>query len=151
MFLEKSDLYVFCDGSFDPQSKRGVAAVLLVPADDWEKPGLDYAVQTKEVTSKSNGLTETPPCSLGPPRAGHYVGVPGGVMTLPTWVDFSSIDTLDNYDLAIHVSSGRKSIVTQTLPPEILCAVLRCVLQSDDITRRQARWIGDAVAVLNCA
>lgn len=106
---------------------------------------------TAVLTSKSNGLTEAPPCSLGPPRAGHYVGVPGGKMTLPTWVDFSSIDTLDNYDLVAHVSSRRKSLVAQALPPEIFCAVLRCVLQSDDITLRQARWIGDTVAALNCA
>ena len=106
---------------------------------------------TAAFTSKSHGLTETPPCSLGPPRSGHYVGVPGGVLSMPTWVDFSSIDTLDAYDLGIHVSSGRKSLVDQTLPAEILCAVLRCVLQSDDITGRQARWIGDAIEALNCA
>lgn len=126
------------------ECKRKYVLILAV-----ESSGCDAV--TAVFTSKSNGLTETPPCSLGPPRAGHYVGVPGGVMTLPTWVDFSSIDTLDNYDLAVHVSSSRKSLVAQTLPLEILCAILRCVLQSDDITMRQARWIGDAVAVLNCA
>lgn len=106
---------------------------------------------TAVFTSKPNGLTEAPPCSLGPPRAGHYVGMPGGVMPKPTWVDFSSIETLDNYDLAAHVSKNRKSLVAQTLPPEIFCAVLRCLLQSEDLSMRQARWIGDTVAALNCA
>lgn len=126
------------------ECKRKYVLILAV-----ESNGCDAV--TAVFTSKSNGLTEDPPCSLGPPRAGHYVGVPGGVMSLPTWVDFSSIDTLDNYDLAVHVSSSRKSLVTQTLALELLCAILRCVLQSEDITMRQARWIGDTVATLNCA
>ncbi|MDD5176659.1 MAG: hypothetical protein PHQ05_09585 [Sterolibacterium sp.] len=106
---------------------------------------------TAVFTSKPHGLTETPACSLGPPRAGYFVGVPGGVFNQPTWVDFSSLDTLDGFDLATHVSSGRTRLLSQTLPAEIFCGVLRCVLQSEDITARQARWIGDTAAKLNCS
>ena len=138
----RDDCYYLDDAT--GECKRKYVLILAVGADG------DDAV-TSDFTSKSHGLTETPPCSLGPPRAGHYVGTPGGVLPIPTWVDFSSIDTLDAYDLNAHVSSSRKSLVSQALPPEIFCAVLRCVLQSEDITMRQARWIGDAAAALNCA
>jgi hypothetical protein len=105
---------------------------------------------TAVFTSKSNGLTEIPACSLGPPRAGFFVGALGGVFNLPTWVDFSSLDILDGFDLARHVSSGRTQLLTQTLSVQTLCSVLRFVLQSEDITGRQARWLGDTAAVLNC-
>jgi hypothetical protein len=35
---------------------------------------------TAVFTSKPNGLTENPACSLGPPRAGYFVGTPGGAL-----------------------------------------------------------------------
>lgn len=107
-------------------------------------------VLTAVFTSKPNGLTETPACSLGPPRAGYFVGVPGGILTMPTWVDFSSVDTLDTHDLGLHVRSGRKSLTAQLLPNNICCAVLRCASQSEDITNRQLRWIDDTIATLHC-
>jgi hypothetical protein len=65
-------------------------------------------------------------------------------------VDFSSVVTLDNADLAAHVKANRTKLLAQTLAPETFCAVLRCVLRTNDITMRQARWIGDAVAALGC-
>lgn len=105
---------------------------------------------TAVFTSKPNGLTEKPACNLGPPRAGFFVGVPGGVFGQPTWVDFNSLEMLDAADLALHVATGRTHMLTQTLNTAMLCAVLRCLLQSDDITQRQARWLGDTAAVLNC-
>lgn len=106
---------------------------------------------TAVFTSKSHGLVEEPACFLGPPRAGYYVGVPGESLSLESWVEFSSIDTLDTGDLAIHVTSGRKRLMDQRLPEALFCAVLRCVLQSPDITRRQSRWVGDTAAALGCA
>ena len=30
------------------------------------------------LTSKSNGLREHPACDFGPPRAGYFLGTPGG-------------------------------------------------------------------------
>ena len=106
---------------------------------------------TAVFTSKPNGLTETPPCSLGPPRAGYFTGVPGGVFMKPTWVDFNSLETLDAADLALHVSSGRTRPLAQTLKASVFCGILRCVLQSDDITARQARLVGDVAEVLGCS
>ena len=99
----------------------------------------------------THGLTEDPACSLGPPRAGYFVGIPGGVLTKSTWVDFSSVTTLDSGDLAAHVHSGRKTLTSLALSTKTFCAVLRCVLQCEDITLRESRWIADAVANLNCA
>ena len=105
---------------------------------------------TAAFTSKPHGLTETPACSLGPPRAGFFVGSPGGILNQPTWVDFNSVEMLDAADLALHVSTGRTRLITVTLAAPIFCATLRCLLQSDDITQRQARWIGDTASNLNC-
>lgn len=105
---------------------------------------------TAVFTTKSHGLKENPPGSLGPPRAGYFVGVPGGVLSQPTWVDFSSVTTLDSSDLAMHARSGRKKLLGLALPLPVFCAVLRCVLQSEDIALREARWIADTVAALNC-
>ena len=107
-------------------------------------------VLTAVFTSKPNGLTEIPTCSLGSPRAGYFLGVLGGIFTMPTWVDFSSIDTLDTYDLELHVRSGRKKLSVQLFPNNICCAVLRCASQSEDITKCQLRWIDDTIAILNC-
>jgi hypothetical protein len=106
---------------------------------------------TAVFTSKSHGLVENPACFLGPPRAGYYVGIPGDNLPLQSWVEFSSVETLDCDDLAIHVKSGRKRLMNQSLSASLFCAVLRCVLQSPDITRRQSRWVGDTAALLNCA
>jgi len=104
---------------------------------------------TAVFTSKPNGLTVQPPCSSGPPRAGYFVGAPGGVLQVPSWTDFSSIDTLDEADLRRHIRDGRKTLLTQSLVPDVFCAVLRCALRSD-VTRRQARFIGDVITSMNC-
>jgi hypothetical protein len=68
----------------------------------------------------------------------------------PTWGDFNSLETFDGTDLERCVTSGRTRLLDPSLPVPILCAVLRYVLRSDDITRRQARWVGDAVEALGC-
>lgn len=83
-------------------------------------------VLTAVFTSKPNGLTEVPVCSLGPPRAGYFVGIQGGVLTKPTWVDFSSINILDTYDFDLHVSHGRKFLTDSLISKETCCGVLRC-------------------------
>lgn len=105
---------------------------------------------TAVFTSKSHGLTEAPACSLGPPRAGYFVGAFGGVFVMPTWVDFSSVEMLDSYDLGLHVKSGRTRQLNQDLDAELFCAVLHCLRQSEDITVRQMRLVADTIAQLNC-
>lgn len=88
---------------------------VLVLATDAKRDNAVTAVFTKQ----ANGLTMVPPCSSGPPRAGHFVGTPGGKMNLPTWVEFTSLDTLDEWDLGQHIRSGRKTLLAQTLPPAV--------------------------------
>lgn len=108
-------------------------------------------VVTAVFTSKSHGLTQAPACSSGPPRSGYYVGVPGGVLSLPTWVDFSSLDTVDEADLLRQIAQGRTSLLSQALAPAVFCGVLRCVLRSEDVTGRQARLVGDVITASGCA
>ena len=138
----RDDCYYF-DG-VTGECKRKFVLVLAVDSSSGD-------LVTAVFTSKPHGLVQEPACSLGPPRAGYYIGVQGDALSLDSWVEFSSIDTLDVEDLAIHLRSGRKRLLTQTLPPTVFCAVLRCVLRSPDITRRQSRWAGDTAAALGCA
>lgn len=106
---------------------------------------------TAVFTSKSHGLTEHPRCSAGPPRSGYFVSTPGPPLNRPTWVELSSLETLDGFDLRKHVAEGRKILLALRLPHDQLCAALRCAQQSDDLTGRQARIIGDSLQALHCA
>jgi len=101
-------------------------------------------------TSKPNGLREHPACDHGPPRAGYFVGTPGAPLSLPTWVDFSSVRTHDELDVDSHVKGGRYKVVGQTLGNGVFCGLLRCICQSDDLTNRQRSWIQDIIAKLGC-
>lgn len=102
-------------------------------------------------TSKSNGLPETPACYIGNPRSGYFIGVLGGMLNLPTWVDFNCLETLDCDDLKLHVQSNRKLLLNQTLNKAQLCAVLRCIMQiQEDISKREYRLLGDAIEALGC-
>jgi len=87
-------------------------------------------------TTKPNGLKTDPPCSLGNPREGYYVGVPGGVLTQQSWVAF-------DVNKLVKVSG--------TISTPLLCSVLRCLLQSSDITYSQAKHIGNTAARLVCS
>ncbi len=95
-------------------------------------------------TTKPKGLNDHPPCSLGNPRKGYYVGVPGGVLTQESWVAFESLDFLDESE------RNRLGKPCGAIPTPLLCKVLRCLLQSDDITTSQARHIGNTAARLSC-
>jgi hypothetical protein len=74
----------------------------------------------------------------------HYVGVPGGVLTQESWVAFESLDFVDE------IEGSRLEKVRGTIATPLLCKVLRCLLQSDDITTSQARHIGNTAARLGC-
>lgn len=106
-------------------------------------------IVTAVFTSKSHGLTESPACSLGPPpRAGYFVGVPGGVLPLPSWLDFNSAQDVDEQDFRRMLRSGRLSRMAQTVAAPVFCGALRCLLGFDDLTGRQARLMGDVIATL---
>ena len=102
-------------------------------------------------TSQPNGLPDHPACYIGNPRSGFYLGVLGGVFFKETWLDFNSLKTLDADDFALHIKQNRKSILSQTLTPNVFCAALRCIIQmQEDITKQQWRLLGDTIAQLNC-
>lgn len=102
-------------------------------------------------TSQPNGLPDNPACYIGNPRSGYYLGILGGIFFKETWVDFNSLETLDNKDLHIHIGAGRKTLLKDTLSKTLFCGILRCIMQvQNDITKQQWRLMGDAVAQLNC-
>lgn len=102
-------------------------------------------------TSKSNGLPEIPACHIGNPRSGYYLGILGGLLSKPTWVDFNCLETLDSYDLKLHAQSKRKFLLNQTLNNAQLCAVLRCIMQiQEDISKLEYRLLGNTVEALGC-
>ena len=105
---------------------------------------------TAVLTSAANGLPTDPACWQGNPRSGFYLGIPGGLLTKETWVDFNGIQTLDDADLRLQVAQGRKHLLGLSLSPEMFCAVLRCLLGYDDLERRHARLIADLIATLRC-
>jgi hypothetical protein len=103
---------------------------------------------TAVFTSRPNGLPEEPACSHGPPRAGYFMGVLGQPLVKPTWVDFSSVETLDEMDLKIHLKDGRKTPVELSIGPDLLCLIIRCLIQSEDLTKRQIKLLGNMLAEL---
>ena len=105
---------------------------------------------TLAFTSKSHGLPESPACFMGPPRAGYFVGAPGGVLTRPTWADFNNLQDVDATDFSLWQKQSRVNLIPRNLPLPTHCGVLRCLLGFDDLTGRQARIIGDLVAKLGC-
>ena len=100
------------------------------------------------LTSKSNGLSEHPACDFGPPRAGYFLGTPGGPLTLPTWVDFSSIQDQESLSFKRRIASGRLRQVDVWLHADLFCKVLRCLSQSEDLSRRQHKWLADTLQKL---
>jgi len=119
---------------------------VLVLAVDGRSDGLVTAV----FTTKSHGLSEHPACSLGPPRGGYFVGIPGGVLTQPTWVEFNSIQDVDRQDWERLQRGGRVHLLPLALPMAVFCGVLRCLSGFDDLTGRQAKLIGDLAAAIKC-
>lgn len=103
-----------------------------------------YDVLYVRLTSRPNGLRDNPRCSLGNPRSGFYLGVPGGPLQQNTWVVFSDVD---------YLCSGDKGYVVNTrvtIETSLFCELLRCIQQSDDITGMQYNQIGDVIQRLRC-
>jgi hypothetical protein len=130
-----------------PQSGECKRKYLLVLAVDSKTQDAITVV----FTSQPNGLPEHPACYIGYPRSGFYLGTPGDVFFKETWLDFSSLKTLDADDFALHIKQSRKILLTQKLPPKTFCEALRCIMQmQNDITKQQWCLLGDTVDELNC-
>ncbi len=102
------------------------------------------------LTSKSNGLREEPACDPGPPRAGYFVGVPGGGLMKLTWVDFSGVKDQDDFEFKKLLKNGRITPMDLVLPVDVFCGVLRCLSKSEDINNRQHRWLAATIMSQGC-
>ncbi|MCY1560968.1 hypothetical protein D9M68_981680 [compost metagenome] len=78
------------------------------------------------------------------------MGAIGGDLSLPTWVDFSSVEMVDNAEFMKGVSSKIKSVTALKLPQNVFCEVLRCALRSDDVPVKYSRLIGDTASMIGC-
>lgn len=104
---------------------------------------------TAVFTTKPNGLTDTPACSLGPPRAGYYVGRQARPLHQESWVEFSSVEPTDEYEVTSSQRTGVSTTLPLVLDASILRAILDCLLQSDDLLRLHAQWIRATIAGLS--
>ena len=101
------------------------------------------------LTSEPHGRPTTPPCHHGNPYSGYFIGVPGGLLTHPTWLDLRSADDYDEESFAEDVADNRLALVT-ALPFQMLCDALSCAAGAEDTTNQQARAMRDQRAKLDC-
>ena len=88
-----------------------------------------------------------PECHHGAPYPGFGLGVPGGELQRPSWVDLRG---QEDYDIDVFRGRMRKGQIrhVMNLDASMTRRVLLCAASAEDTTRRQARHIQDAVAVL---
>lgn len=100
------------------------------------------------LTSRYTGARpKDPPCFHGAPYQGFYLGVLGGALAQPTWVDLRRCEDLDRWDVARDEADGMIQQVMQ-LDNALLRPAMECAAASDDVTQRQERLIRDALAKL---
>jgi hypothetical protein len=86
-----------------------------------------------------------PGCHHGAPYPGFALGVPGGELTRPTWVDLRE---QDDYDSDVFRGRLERGLIreVQQLPAGLLRDLLDCAASADDTTPRQERHMRDAMA-----
>lgn len=99
------------------------------------------------LTSRQNDRPETPPCFHGMPYPGFFLGLIGGHLTKPSWLDLRASNDLDADYLDLHLRKGRATIVG-TLDTPRLIAALECAAAADDTTRHQESMMRDVLAAL---
>ncbi len=109
-------------------------------------PGNDDLV-ARLLTSRSHGRPQEPRCFHGLPYGGYFLGIPGGPLTQPTWVDLRALDDFDQAEFQRRISRGVLAHVF-TLPHQVLIDVLECAAGSEDTSRRQERHLRDTLAGL---
>lgn len=97
------------------------------------------------LTSEAHLRPEAPPCSLAYPRPGYFLGIPGGPLTLKTWVDLRELDDVDALEVPRLVKLGIMARV-MALSSFMLAPVLECAAQAQDTTRQQERALRDQLA-----
>jgi hypothetical protein len=139
---------IWCDNAFYPDSGTGQDRRKYIIVLSEMSPSQDAIVAV--FTTKPNGMTDIPPCSLGHPREGYYVGIPGGILLKESWIPFDSLRCLEDWEISKMIRSGRFAFQTMVIPTLLLCRALRCLLQSENISNAQARQIANTAAGLSC-
>lgn len=110
-------------------------------------PGRD--VIYRMLTSRRNGRPEAPPCYHGDPYPGYFIGVLGGPLTRPTWVDLRAADDYDSDEFEVEIANGTLRLI-RDIPQAVFCEVLACTANAEDTTREQHQALLDQKARLDC-
>ena len=105
-------------------------------------PGADVVFRV--LTSRYENLRPDG-CFHGMPYPGFALGVLGGELTKPTWVDLREQDDYDADVFRGRLAKGTIASIMQ-LAPQVLRAVTACAAGAAGTTRRQARYIQDQMA-----
>lgn len=86
-------------------------------------------------------------CHHGAPYPGFALGVPGGQLTQPTWIDLRA---QDNYDVDVFRGRLDRGVISHALQLDnaLVRALLECAASADDTSREQACHIRDAMAAV---
>ncbi|WP_397574224.1 hypothetical protein [Silanimonas sp.] len=86
-------------------------------------------------------------CHHGDPYPGFALGVPGGELSKPSWVDLRA---QDDYDIDVFRGRLGKAVIRHVMRLDAvpLRAAMACAAAADDTSNHQARCIRDAMAEL---
>lgn len=127
----------------DPNSGEPLGKYLLVLA---LPRGNDIVFR---VLTSRHASHRPPGCHHGDPYPGFALGVPGGELAKPTWVDLRA---QDDYDIDVFRGRLGKGAIRwlMRLDAGPLRAAMACAAAADDTSNHQARCIRDAMAELVC-
>lgn len=99
------------------------------------------------VLTSRHAHTRPPGCHHGSPYPGFAIGVPGGELDRPTWVDLRE---QDDYDTDVFRGRIARQLIRPVLQvdPATLRELLTCAAGADGTTRHQGRHIQDAMAAV---
>jgi hypothetical protein len=134
------DIWLDTDFFGDGTKRKFLLVLAIAPDGD---------VVHRLLTSKPKGRPEDSHCYHGNPFCGFYMGVIGGPLTRPSWLDLDDRDDLDDHVFARWVATGKLQYVMQLGQP-LLCEALRCFAGAPDTSGRQRNKALDSIALLRC-
>lgn len=102
-------------------------------------------VVVRLLTSRPHGRPLSPPCFLGDPYPGFYLGVLGGSLSRESWLDLRAADDVDPF-LAERARSRGDLVLIATVSAEQFRSAAECAASARDTTREQERAIRDFLA-----
>lgn len=125
----------YADSATGEVRSKYLVILSLPPGDD---------VVFRVLTSRHANLRPSG-CFHGVPYPGFALGVLGGQLTKPTWVDLREQDDYDADVFRGRLAKGAIAPVMQLGPP-VIRELMACATGAADTTRRQARHIQDQMA-----